>query len=51
MIAMQLSDLAPDNTMYAYTHCEIHPSMILGEQMQPRLTMSNRVITYLVASN
>ena len=30
MIAMSLSDLRPDNTMYRYTHCEIHPSMILG---------------------
>ena len=30
MIAMSLSDLRPDNTMYQYTHCEIHPSMILG---------------------
>ena len=30
MIAMSLSDLRPDNLMYRYTHCEIHPSMILG---------------------
>jgi len=30
MIAMQLSDVRPENTMYRYTHCEIHPSMILG---------------------
>ena len=30
MIAMSLSDLRPDNVMYRYTHCEIHPSMILG---------------------
>ena len=30
MIAMNLSDLRADNTMYRYTHCEIHPSMILG---------------------
>ena len=30
MIAMNLSDLRTDNTMYRYTHCEIHPSMILG---------------------
>jgi len=30
MIAMSLNDLTPDNTMYQYTHCEIHPSMILG---------------------
>ena len=30
MIAMSLSDLRPDNFMYQYTHCEIHPSMILG---------------------
>ncbi|KAL3923204.1 MAG: hypothetical protein SGPRY_004297, partial [Prymnesium sp.] len=30
MIAMNLSDLRPDNFMYRYTHCEIHPSMILG---------------------
>jgi len=30
MIAMNLSDLRPDNYMYRYTHCEIHPSMILG---------------------
>jgi len=30
MIAMNLNDLSPDNTMYSYTHCEIHPSMILG---------------------
>mmetsp|Transcript_7174 Transcript_7174/g.15859 ORF Transcript_7174/g.15859 Transcript_7174/m.15859 type:complete len:1170 (-) Transcript_7174:18-3527(-) len=30
MIAMNLNDLSPDNTMYRYTHCEIHPSMILG---------------------
>mmetsp|Transcript_2506 Transcript_2506/g.8914 ORF Transcript_2506/g.8914 Transcript_2506/m.8914 type:complete len:1176 (-) Transcript_2506:301-3828(-) len=30
MIAMNLSDLRADNRMYRYTHCEIHPSMILG---------------------
>uniref|UniRef100_A0A7S3B0D6 DNA-directed RNA polymerase subunit beta n=1 Tax=Haptolina ericina TaxID=156174 RepID=A0A7S3B0D6_9EUKA len=30
MVAMNLSDLRPDNFMYRYTHCEIHPSMILG---------------------
>mmetsp|Transcript_21357 Transcript_21357/g.45851 ORF Transcript_21357/g.45851 Transcript_21357/m.45851 type:complete len:1170 (-) Transcript_21357:261-3770(-) len=30
MIAMNLPDLSPDNFMYQYTHCEIHPSMILG---------------------
>ena len=30
MIAMNLSDLRADNEMYRYTHCEIHPSMILG---------------------
>ena len=30
MIAMSLSDLRPDNHMCRYTHCEIHPSMILG---------------------
>tara|TARA_B100000524_G_scaffold317617_1_gene196729 strand:- start:1226 stop:3235 length:2010 start_codon:yes stop_codon:yes gene_type:complete len=30
MIAMSLTDLRPDNKMYRYTHCEIHPSMILG---------------------
>ena len=30
MIAMNLHDLRADNTMYRYTHCEIHPSMILG---------------------
>ena len=27
---MNLSDLRADNEMYRYTHCEIHPSMILG---------------------
>lgn len=30
MIAMNLNDLRSDNRMYRYTHCEIHPSMILG---------------------
>jgi DNA-directed RNA polymerase II subunit RPB2 len=30
MIAMGLPDLRPDNHMCRYTHCEIHPSMILG---------------------
>uniref|UniRef100_A0A7S0NSX2 DNA-directed RNA polymerase subunit beta n=1 Tax=Calcidiscus leptoporus TaxID=127549 RepID=A0A7S0NSX2_9EUKA len=30
MIAMNLPDLSADNFMYQYTHCEIHPSMILG---------------------
>jgi len=30
MIAMNLHDVSPENHMYAYTHCEIHPSMILG---------------------
>ena len=31
MIAMNANDLAPENTYCnTYTHCEIHPSMILG---------------------
>jgi DNA-directed RNA polymerase II subunit RPB2 len=31
MIAMKLDDLKPGNEYcYTYTHCEIHPSMILG---------------------
>ncbi len=31
MIAMSLTDLVGENAIkYAYSHCEIHPSMILG---------------------
>jgi DNA-directed RNA polymerase II subunit RPB2 len=30
MIAMHMSDLTIKGYMNAYTHCEIHPSMILG---------------------
>lgn len=31
MIAMMLKDLKSETaSSYAYTHCEIHPSMILG---------------------
>jgi DNA-directed RNA polymerase II subunit RPB2 len=30
MIAMHMSDLTIKGHMNAYTHCEIHPSMILG---------------------
>ena len=29
MLAMHISDLQK-NTTHTYTHCEIHPSMILG---------------------
>jgi len=29
MIAMNLSDLS-ESSKYSYTHCEIHPAMILG---------------------
>lgn len=30
MIAMHMSDLRKKGKYCAYTHCEIHPSMILG---------------------
>ena len=30
MIAMHISDLKYKSSFNAYTHCEIHPSMILG---------------------
>lgn len=30
MIAMHISDLRNKGNVNAYTHCEIHPSMILG---------------------
>ena len=30
MIAMHQSDLVKKGKQIAYTHCEIHPSMILG---------------------
>jgi DNA-directed RNA polymerase II subunit RPB2 len=30
MIAMNLDDMLVEQTKYNYTHCEIHPCMILG---------------------
>ena len=30
MIAMHISDLKKNVSTHKYTHCEIHPSMILG---------------------
>ena len=30
MIAMHVSDIKHNVNSHAYTHCEIHPSMILG---------------------
>jgi len=30
MIAMNVTDLDNSNYCHTYTHCEIHPSMILG---------------------
>ena len=30
MIAMHINDLKQKGKVNAYTHCEIHPSMILG---------------------
>lgn len=38
MIAMTPEDLSPDggpSYCSTYTHCEIHPAMILGETMKP----------------